>query len=60
MEHEVHTQYEKLMESMENIVRDVYQKWNDSLDGNMDARLDRPLMVKSHRRPGLLKPNLDR
>jgi hypothetical protein len=60
MEEKVHMQYEKLMESMENTVRDLYQKWCDSLDGNMNARPDRTLMIRSHTRPGLLEPNFDR
>jgi hypothetical protein len=53
-------QYEKLVVSMEGTMTDLYQKWCDTLDKNISARLDRPLMVRSHTRPGLLELNFDR
>jgi len=57
---EIRVDYEKLIVSMDDIVRDLYQKWNDSMDTNISATLDRPLMIRSHTRPGLLEPNFDR
>lgn len=60
MRDEVHTQYEELIVSMDDLARDLYEEWNDSLDENISARLDRPLMVRSHTRPGLLESNFDR
>jgi hypothetical protein len=57
---EVHTQYEEFMALLDDLIRDLYDKWNHSLDVNMNVRLDRPLIVRSHTRPGLLEPNFDR
>jgi hypothetical protein len=57
---EVRTQYEEYMVSLDDVARQLYEEWNDSLDENIIARLDRPLMVRSHTRPGLLEPNFDR
>jgi hypothetical protein len=57
---EVRTQYEKLTVSMEDTVSDLYQKWNDTLDANINTRLDRPLLVRSYIRPGFLEPNFPR
>lgn len=57
---EVRVDYEKLIVSMDDIVRALYQQWNDSMDTNISARLDRPLMIRSHTRPGLLESNFDR
>jgi hypothetical protein len=57
---EVRIQYEELMVSMDDLARDLYEKWNNSLDENSNTRLDRPLMVRSHTRPGLLESNFDR
>jgi hypothetical protein len=60
MEDEVRGDYEKLIISMEDTERDLYQKWNNTMDTNINARLDRPLMIRSHTRPGLLESNFDR
>lgn len=57
---EVRVDYEKLIVSMDDTVRDLYKKWNDSMDTNISARLDRPLIIRSHTRPGLLESNFDR
>jgi dynein heavy chain len=57
---EVRVDYEKLIVVLDDIVRDLYQKWSDSMDTNIIARLDRPLMIRSHSRPGLLESNFDR
>lgn len=57
---EVRVDYEKLIVLLDDIVRDWYQKWSDSMDTNIIARLDRPLMIRSHSRPGLLESNFDR
>ncbi|PNF16790.1 hypothetical protein B7P43_G00884 [Cryptotermes secundus] len=60
MRDEVRTQYEELIVSMDDLARDLYEEWNDSLDENISARLDKPLIVRSHTRPGLLESNFDR
>lgn len=57
---EVRVDYEKLIVSMDDTVRDLYQKWSDNMDTNISARLDRSLMIRSHTRPGLLESNFDR
>ncbi|KAJ9574123.1 hypothetical protein L9F63_008537, partial [Diploptera punctata] len=57
---EVRIQYDKLLITMEESVKNLYRKWQDTLEENIQSRLDKPLLVKSHYKPGLLESNFDR
>nr|CAD7395752.1 unnamed protein product [Timema poppensis] len=57
---EVRTQFNKLVKTIDDMVMDIYRKWIDSLDENMAARLNRPLLCRSLVHQGLLESNFDR
>ncbi|KAL0267127.1 UNVERIFIED_CONTAM: hypothetical protein PYX00_009482 [Menopon gallinae] len=57
---EVRFQYDTLMVAIKDYIKDLYHKWNDTLDDNIILRLNRPLMRRSTYRPGLLESNFDR
>nr|CAD7455962.1 unnamed protein product [Timema tahoe] len=57
---EVRTQYNKLVKTIDDTVMNIYHKWIDSLDENMAARLNRPLLCRSLVHQGLLESNFDR
>nr|CAD7392464.1 unnamed protein product [Timema cristinae] len=57
---EVRTQFNKLVKTIDDMVMDIYHKWIDSLDENMAARLNRPLLCRSLVHQGLLESNFDR
>lgn len=56
---EVRQQYDKLMESIKDGMKDLFHKWNDTLEDNIVQRLGRPLMRRSTSRPGLMESNFD-
>lgn len=56
---EVRQQYDKLLVSIKEHIKDLFRKWNDTLEDNIVQRLNRPLMRKSASRPGLLENNFD-
>lgn len=53
-------QFDKLMKSMEESMRDIYIKWSDNLGDDSYSLLDRFLLVKSPRKIGLYEVNFDR
>ena len=57
---EIRKQYDKLMVTMEDSIKHLYRKWRDSLEEDMQNRLDRPLLARSHSNPGLMESNFDR
>ncbi|XP_049764343.1 dynein axonemal heavy chain 2 [Schistocerca cancellata] len=54
-----HSQYESIVKWTENQVKDLYHKWIDTLDEDVNARLCRPLMCHSLINPGLIECNFD-
>ncbi|XP_044753245.1 dynein axonemal heavy chain 2 [Coccinella septempunctata] len=57
---EIFSQYEKLVASIDDRVLNLFRKWLDSLGEGLPERLNRPLMIKSTYRYGLLECNMDR
>ncbi|XP_057654894.1 dynein axonemal heavy chain 2 isoform X2 [Diorhabda carinulata] len=57
---DVFAQYEKLINSIEDTVLNLYRKWVDSLGEDINSRVNRSLMIKSATKPGHLECNIDR
>ncbi|KAK9890592.1 hypothetical protein WA026_011959 [Henosepilachna vigintioctopunctata] len=57
---EIFSQYEKLISSIDDRVLNIFRKCLDSIGDNLIERLNRPLMIKSLSRFGLLECNIDR
>ncbi|RZC39323.1 DHC N1 domain containing protein, partial [Asbolus verrucosus] len=57
---EIFSQYEKLINSIDERILNYYRKWNDRLGEDVGKRLNRPLMCKSITKPGLIECNIDR
>lgn len=57
---DVFAQYEKLINSIDSKIINLYRKWIDSIGEDVSSRLQRPLMAKSIAKPGLLECNIDR
>lgn len=57
---EIFSQYEKLVASIDDRVLNLFRKWLDSIGEGLSERLNRPLMIKSTTRHGLLECNMDR
>ncbi|XP_031338901.1 dynein heavy chain 2, axonemal-like isoform X2 [Photinus pyralis] len=53
-------QYAHVLVSIENIIRNLYQKWITSVGTESNERLNRSLMKRSTSKMGLLECNIDR
>lgn len=60
LKEEVYEQYEKLIKSIDERIRNLRQQWESTLGTNVIERLNRPLMIRSTSKPGLLECNIDR
>lgn len=57
---EVFNQYANLIASMTAMIKDIYEKWVESIGDDIGQRLKRPLLCKSLTHPGLYEVNFDR
>lgn len=59
MSNEVNLQYEKLVNSIQDTVTNLFYKWIDNVGEGVHKRLDRYLMRPSPNKSGLLECNID-
>ncbi|XP_066578473.1 dynein axonemal heavy chain 2 [Amia ocellicauda] len=57
---ETRSDYLKLVQTLDELLRRLFTQWSQSLDRNSLRRLDCPLMSRCQERPGLLDLNFDR
>ncbi|XP_017772772.1 PREDICTED: dynein heavy chain 2, axonemal [Nicrophorus vespilloides] len=57
---EVFLQYESLISSIDELVLNLFRRFNENVGEDVTKRLDRPLMCRSASRPGLIECNMDK
>ncbi|XP_039277425.1 dynein heavy chain 2, axonemal [Nilaparvata lugens] len=59
---EVHMQYQKLLISVDDVIRHYHKRWIESLRKmkNIKSKLHRNLIIRSAHKPGYLENNIDR
>lgn len=60
IEEEVRAQYNKLIVTLDETAASLYRKWQVFTSSDIGKRFQRPLLVWSPRKPGLLEVNIDR
>lgn len=57
---EIYLQYEKLIQTIDDTILNLYRRWVWTVGEEVTGRLKRPLLMRSITKPGLLECNIDR